>query len=263
MEVNAFLLYSRPYLQSNEQHRDKTNKMACAPSEDSDQPGHPPRLIRVFAIRLKKARTLSYPLSAQRRLWSDWGDAQADPSLRWAHMPFCWFCHDAVQISATSWHWKLPTNIYRPVTFCNYYDIWAATWQNQQNDCAPSEDSEKPGHPPSLIRVFAVRMKKSWDLSYPLSAERHSEDSDQTGRTPRLSWVFAGRTLILLVSSCRGSFVHKNPINCLICHLIVCIQFALQTKPVRLLSFIRFCCFLLTKNLNVSLSQDQPLYSLP
>ena len=23
---------------------DKTNKMACAPSEDPDQPGHPPRL---------------------------------------------------------------------------------------------------------------------------------------------------------------------------------------------------------------------------
>ena len=30
---------------------DKTNKMACAPSEDSDQPGHPPNLIRVFAVR--------------------------------------------------------------------------------------------------------------------------------------------------------------------------------------------------------------------
>ena len=28
----------------------KTNKMACAPSEDSDQPGHPPSLIRVFAV---------------------------------------------------------------------------------------------------------------------------------------------------------------------------------------------------------------------
>ena len=25
---------------------DKTNKMICAPSEDSDQPGHPPNLIR-------------------------------------------------------------------------------------------------------------------------------------------------------------------------------------------------------------------------
>ena len=35
-----------------EQHRDKTNKMACAPSEDSDQPEHPPSLIRVFAVRL-------------------------------------------------------------------------------------------------------------------------------------------------------------------------------------------------------------------
>ena len=48
--------------------------------------------------------------------------------------------------------------------------------------------------PPSLIRVFAVRMKKVWVLSYPLN-------SDQTGRMPRLIWVmprliwvFAGRT---------------------------------------------------------------------
>ena len=31
----------------------------------------------------------------------------------------------------------------------------------------------------------------------------HSEDSDQTGRMPRLIWVFAGRTLTLLVLSCR------------------------------------------------------------
>ena len=49
-----------------------------APSEDSDQPGHLPSLIRVFAVRIKKAGVLSYPLSAQRRLWSDWADAQAD-----------------------------------------------------------------------------------------------------------------------------------------------------------------------------------------
>ena len=30
---------------------------------------------------------------------------------------------------------------------------------NQQSDCAPSEDSDQPGHLPSLIRVFAVCMK--------------------------------------------------------------------------------------------------------
>ena len=35
-----------------------------------------------------------------------------------------------------------------------------------------------------------------------------SEDPDQTGRMPRLIWVFAGRTAILLVLSCRGSYFH-------------------------------------------------------
>ena len=48
---------------SNEPPHDKTNKMACAPSEESDQPGHPPSLFRVFAVRMKKAWTLSYPLN--------------------------------------------------------------------------------------------------------------------------------------------------------------------------------------------------------
>ena len=81
--------------------------------------------------------------------------------------------------------------------------IWAATWQNQQSDCAPSEVSDQPGHPPILIWVFAVRMKKHWTLSYPLSV---SEDSDQTGRMPRLIWVFAGRIVTLLVLSWGGSF---------------------------------------------------------
>ena len=40
---------------------------------------------------MKKAGVLSYPLSAQRRLWSDWADAQADLSLRWAHSHFAGF----------------------------------------------------------------------------------------------------------------------------------------------------------------------------
>ena len=50
--IRLFLLY--------EPYHDKTNKMTCAPSEDSDQPGH---------LR-----------------------------LRWAHISFCWFCHEAAQI---------------------------------------------------------------------------------------------------------------------------------------------------------------------
>ena len=82
---------------------------ACAPSEDSDQPGHPPpSLISVFAVRMKKALVLSCPLNAQRRLWSYWMDAQADPSLRWAHTHFVGFvmswliCLEAAQLK--EWH---------------------------------------------------------------------------------------------------------------------------------------------------------------
>ena len=71
----------------------------CAPSEDSDQPGHPPSLIRVFAVRMKKAWSLSYPLSAQQRLWSDWVDAQADLSLHWAHTHFVGFVMSQLMLS--------------------------------------------------------------------------------------------------------------------------------------------------------------------
>ena len=77
-----------------ERRRSKTDKMACAPSKDSNQPGHPSSLIRVFAVRMKKAWVLSYPLSTQRRL-DQTGRMPRLICLRWAHIPFCWFCHKA------------------------------------------------------------------------------------------------------------------------------------------------------------------------
>ena len=46
-----------------------------------------------------------------------------------------------------------------------------------------------------------------WVDKGPSFLHADSKDSDQTGRMPRLIWVFAGRTLILLVLSFRGSFV--------------------------------------------------------
>ena len=60
--------------------------------------------------------------------------------------------------------------------------------------CAPSDDSDQPGHLPSLIRVFAIHMKKHWALA---TYWAHSKNSDQTGRMPRLIWVFAGQILVL------------------------------------------------------------------
>ena len=82
-----------------ESRHDKTNKLTCAPSKDSDQPGHPPSLIRVITVRSMGSQGPKLSSCGQRWLWSDWADAQADLSLHWAHMPFCWFCHEAAHIS--------------------------------------------------------------------------------------------------------------------------------------------------------------------
>ena len=81
-----FLKYEKKYIWAatwQNQH------CGCVPSKD--QPGHPPSLIRVFAVHMKKPWVLSYPLSVQRRLWSDWADSQADLSLGWAHTHFVGF----------------------------------------------------------------------------------------------------------------------------------------------------------------------------
>ena len=88
----------------------------CVSSENLDQPGHLPSLIRVVAVRMKKAWVLSYPVSAQRRLRSAWAWAQAALSLRWAHMPFCLFCHEAAHMHFNIVVW------------------WIGAQQNQQND---------------------------------------------------------------------------------------------------------------------------------
>ena len=101
----------------------------CAPSEDSDQPGHPPSLIRVFTVRMKKPWVFSYPLSAQWRLWLDWADAQADLSLLGIHS-FCWFCHVVAQISIRPriLYYSFPSNAVFAWTWYGF------AWQNQQND---------------------------------------------------------------------------------------------------------------------------------
>ena len=77
----------------NEPPHDKTNKMACVPSEDSDQSGNPPCLIRVFAQWVAKDPSFLHVDS------EDSDQTGRMLSLHWAHMPFCWFCHEAAQIT--------------------------------------------------------------------------------------------------------------------------------------------------------------------
>ena len=92
---------------------DKTNIVVSAPSEDSDQPEHPPSLIRVVAVRMKIHWVLNYPLRAQQRLWSEWVDAQADLNLRWAHRSFCWFCHEVAQMLSFNKKYGKPIKLHK------------------------------------------------------------------------------------------------------------------------------------------------------
>ena len=50
-----------------------------------------------------------------------------------------------------------------------------------------------------------------WVAKDPSFLRADSEDSDQTGLMPRLIWVFAGRTLSLLLLSYRGSISSFKP----------------------------------------------------
>ena len=70
-------------------------------------------------------------------------------------------------------------------------DIWAASWQNQQNGlCAQwrlrSAFCIRP--------VWSVLLCAQWVAKEPSFLHADSEESDQTGQMPKLIWVFAGRT---------------------------------------------------------------------
>ena len=79
---------------------DKTNKITCAPSKDSNQPGHPPVRSESMLPAWRNLWSLAIHW-AHSKDWSDWADAQADMSLCWVHWSFCWFCHAAAHMKNT------------------------------------------------------------------------------------------------------------------------------------------------------------------
>ena len=52
---------------------------------------------------MKKHWSLNYQWSAKWRLWSDWADAEADLSLRWAHSHFVGFVMRRLNSSSSAW----------------------------------------------------------------------------------------------------------------------------------------------------------------
>ena len=82
-------------------------------------------------------------------------------------------------------------------------------------------------------RGASTQLRAQWVAKDPSFFLADSEDSDQTRRMPRLIWVFAGRTLILLVLSCRGSFRMRVlfPTSTHVCSIFSAVCKGIQTKP--------------------------------
>ena len=146
----------------------------------------------VFAVHMMKAWVLSYPLNAQRRLiWLGGCPVWSESSLGARAI------HDAAHINVIVLSLQQTKDNRLSATLT----IWAATWQNQQSECAPSEDSDQPGHPPSLIRVFAMRSMGSWRLQLSSCGQRRlwSDWADLS-----LRWAhthFVGFVMSRLISS--------------------------------------------------------------
>ena len=94
---------------------DKTNKMTVHPANTQISLGIRP-VWSVFSARSMGSSGPKLSSCGQRRLWSDWVDAQADLSLRWVHMPFCWFCHEAAHFACLS---VVKGHTYMPCTKTN------------------------------------------------------------------------------------------------------------------------------------------------
>ena len=85
---------------------------------------------------------------------------------------------------------RIILDIHNSIYWYIHKNIWATSWQNQQNDCAPSEDSDQPGHSLSLISLrCALNGQLRTQAFFMWTAK-----TDQTGRMPRLICVFAGCT---------------------------------------------------------------------
>ena len=69
----------------------------------------------------------------------------------------------------------------------------------------------RPSESQISLGIYPVWSESSlcaqWVAKGPGFLQADSEDSDQTGRMPRLTWVFAGRTTTLLVLTWGGSYI--------------------------------------------------------
>ena len=124
-----------------ELHRDKTNNVAVCPAKTQISLG-------ICPVRPESS------LSAWRKLGSlatHWAHREDSDQTGWMPRLIGVFAGCTLILLVLSWGSSYNQNGYLYKT--DWMHNWATTWQNQQSDCAPSEDSDQPGHLPSLISL--------------------------------------------------------------------------------------------------------------
>ena len=165
---------------------------------------------------MKKPWVLSYPLSTQRRLWSDWADAQADLSLHWAHTYFVGFVmsrlnycllglidgkdieHDCIN----NWHYDCINNWHLIIIINSYHDCRKSPKNSYTRKISCS-------HPKIWTRWLCCRVICSKDAD----GFANSVDPDQTATLGALwSWsaLFAQTYLSENFGSLFTAYSHSS-----------------------------------------------------
>ena len=135
-------------------------------------------------------------LHADSEDWSDGAAAQADLSLCWAQWSFCWFCHEAAHFWLVDWfRFIAPGNIMKVMSRCCLKHLSRLMTKPTKWHVRPAKTQISLGIRP----VWSESSLSAWrNLGSLATYWAHSEDSDQTGRMPRLIWVVAGRTCLFI-----------------------------------------------------------------
>ena len=154
--------------------------MICTSSQNSDKPGHPPSLIRVFSVHMRNPGVLGYRSSALQRLigparYPGWS------SLCRMLRTFCWLCHAQAHILCV---------------ICNNCGDNIEPRLDKTNEVAA-----RPAKTQISLGIRPVWSESSLALNGQLRTQAFFMRT-----SPTLIWVFAGRTVILLVLSWGSSF---------------------------------------------------------
>ena len=151
----------------------------------------------------------------KRHPWRTWGKAwfllKASGRLRHSDIPWCNSRRHIVAADIQDGHQRDCQRVKlgrKCWTFhlCSKTERRIEPWHDKTNKVTvrPVKTQISLGIRP----VWSVSSLSAWrKLGSLATHQAHGEDSDQTGRMPRLIWIFAGRTVTLLVLSCHGSIM--------------------------------------------------------